>query len=69
MLTVLDPSFSEEALQSVLEQELQRSFLKLQQQMQYSGEADPFHLRFWQSCQYGPNFAPQPPTLEVIFES
>lgn len=69
MLTVLDPSFSEEALQSVLEQELQRSFLKLQQQMQCSGEADPFHLRFWQSCQYGPDFAPQPPTLEVIFES
>lgn len=67
-LSALDSFLSEDSLGPALQKELRESFLRLQQQMQRSG-ADPFHLNFWQACQYGPGFAFQPPTLEIVFDS
>lgn len=67
-LSALDSSLSKESLRPVLQKELYETFLRLQQQMQRSG-ADPFHLNFWQACQYGPDFAFQSPTLEIVFDS
>lgn len=54
--------------QSLLREEMQRSFTDLYPAMQSAG-ADPFHLRFWYACAYGPQ-APvvKPPHLEVIFD-
>lgn len=67
-LSALDASLSEDSLHPTLQKELREAFLRLEQQMLRSG-ADPFHLRFWQACEYGPNFAFQPPTLEIVFDS
>lgn len=55
-------------LQSLLREELQRSFTALYPVMQNTG-ADPFHLQFWHACTYGPR-SPlvKPPYLEVIFD-
>ncbi len=67
-LSALDAALSEDSLHPTLQKELREAFLRLEQQMLRSG-ADPFHLRFWQACEYGPNFAFQPPTLEIVFDS
>lgn len=54
-------------LEALLCQSLQRAFGALNYRMQAAG-ADPFHLRFWQACSYGPGTVPERITLEVTFE-
>lgn len=68
VLTALDTSVSHSSdLQPLLQRELRNSFARLQRQMQQDN-ADPFHLRFWQSCLYGPESPLQAPVFEVIFD-
>jgi len=58
---------AKEDLSVMLEQELKTSFQNLQGQMQQTG-ADPFHLKFWQACLYGPERRVGMPELQVLFE-
>lgn len=54
-------------LEEILRQELTRSFAHMYKAMEQAN-ADPFHLRFWQACTYGPNQPLPEYQLQVFFE-
>ncbi len=55
----------EAALRRALGTDLQGSFKTLSKT---TAASDLFHFQFWQQCLYGPNAAPQTPTLQILWE-